>query len=120
MDPRVQRIILLMTVDLRREITLDEMTRAVNLSASRLRHLFKDEMGTSLHQYLKSQRLRVARELMETTFLNVQEVMHRVGVKDKSHFVRDFKKVYGLTPLRYRTQYLRERNFEQIATMAND
>ena len=106
MEPRIHRTILLMTVDLRREIQLDELARSLNLSASRLRHLFKKEMGVSPVQYLKAQRMLKARELLESTFLNVKEVMLKVGVKDKSHFIRDFKKTFGLSPSLYRVQYL--------------
>jgi two-component system response regulator YesN len=52
--------------------------------------------------------MQKARELLENTFLTVKEIMLRVGVKDKSHLTRDFKKVYGLSPSNYRSQYLRE------------
>lgn len=106
MEPRIHRVIHLMTVDLRREISLDELARALNLSASRLRHLFKNEMGISPVQYLKAQRMQRAKELLETTFLNVKEVMLKVGAKDTSHFIKDFKKAYGLSPSQYRVQYL--------------
>ena len=106
MEPRIHRAIRLMTVDLGREVSLNELAQSLNLSASRLRHLFKDETGVSPLQYLKLQRMQRAKELLEATFLNVKEVMLKVGVKDKSSFVRDFKKVYGLSPSRYRSQYL--------------
>jgi AraC-like DNA-binding protein len=95
-----------MTVDLRHEVSLGELAQSFNLSASRLRHLFKAETGVSPVQYLQAQRMQKARELLETTFLNVKEVMLEVGVKDKSHFIKGFKKAYGLTPSQYRTQYL--------------
>jgi AraC family transcriptional regulator, arabinose operon regulatory protein len=106
MEPRIYRAIRLMTADLRREISLDELAQSLNLSASRLRHLFKDETGLSPVQYLKAQRMQKARELLETTFLNVKEVMLKVGFTDRSHFVRDFKKACGLAPLQYRNQHL--------------
>jgi transcriptional regulator GlxA family with amidase domain len=107
MEPRIQRAIRLMTTDLRNDIQLDELAQSLNLSASRLRHLFKDETGISPMQYLKEQRMQKARELLQTTFLKVNEVMFKVGVKDESHFVRDFKKRFGLSPSQYRAQYLK-------------
>lgn len=108
MEPRVQRVIAIVTEDFRREITPGELARSVNLSPSRLRHLFKSEMGVSLTSYVKAQRMLKAKELLETTFLNVNEVMLRVGLKDKSHFTRDFKKHYQLSPLKYRNKHLRK------------
>jgi transcriptional regulator GlxA family with amidase domain len=53
-------------------------------------------------QYLKSLRMWKAKELLEETFLNVKQIMLRVGVKDQSHFVRDFRGLYGHTPTKYR------------------
>lgn len=107
MEPRVHRAICLMMADLRRDISFSQLAQSVNLSESRLRHLFKAETGVSPMQYLKTQRIQIGRRLLETTFLNVKEVMRKVGVKDKSHFTRDFKKAFGLSPSKYRTQYLK-------------
>ena len=47
-----------------------------------------------------------AKELLETSFLSVKEIAHRVGLNDESHFVRDFKMIYGLTPISYRNSFL--------------
>jgi hypothetical protein len=44
-----------------------------------------------------------AGDLLETSFLSVKEIAHAVGLNDESHFVRDFKTIYGVTPTRYRT-----------------
>ncbi|HKR00218.1 MAG TPA: helix-turn-helix transcriptional regulator [Pyrinomonadaceae bacterium] len=106
MDPRIQRAIRLMTADLRPEISINELAKSLNLSESRLRHLFKAETGVSPMQYLKAQRIQRARKLLENTFLSVKEVMMEVGAKDKSHFIRDFKKAFGLSPSQLRARYL--------------
>ena len=109
MEPRIRRIIQLMTVNLRHELQLNELARSLNLSESRLRHLFKEETGISPVQYLKEQRMQKAKELFEKTYLNVKEVMLHVGISDQSHFVKDFKKLYGLSPAKYRNQYLSQK-----------
>jgi transcriptional regulator GlxA family with amidase domain len=102
MDERVQAAASLMHKSFERELSVGDMARAVNLSPSHFSHLFKAEIGVSPLQYLKSLRMRKAKELLDTTFLNVKQVMNRVGVKDKCNFARDFKKAYGLTPARYK------------------
>lgn len=106
MDRRVRKVISLLEANLCREVPLCELARSVNLSSSRLCHLFTVEMGVPPARYLKTLRLQQARELLETSFLNVKEVANKVGINDESHFVRDFKKLHGLTPARYRARSL--------------
>lgn len=102
MDLRVQTVVKLLEENLRQEVPPEKLARSVNLSPSHLRHLFKAETGLTLPQYLKSLRMRRARQLLETTFLNVKQIMSRIGVRDKSHFAHDFKGTYGKTPTQYR------------------
>lgn len=106
MEARIYKVISMMIVDLDREVSFDKLAQSVNLSPSRLRHLFKEATGVSLAQYLKAQRLEKAKHLLESTFLNLKEVMHRAGFTDRSHFMRDFMKAYGIPPLQYRKQHL--------------
>ncbi len=55
--------------------------------------------------YLHDLRLEKARELLETTFKNIDEIRREIGIRNESHFTRDFKKKFGLTPTNYRKQY---------------
>lgn len=77
-------------------------------------------------QYLKFLRMEQAKYLLETSFLSVKEITHRVGLNDESHFVRDFKKVYGAPPNRYRMHsngaHLNDtkRAFDRAAKSANE
>ena len=104
MDPRVRQAINLLSEDLSSNFDCKALAASVNLSQSRLRHLFKDETGLTPAQYLKRLRLERARELLDRSFLRLKEVMPLVGINDESHFVRDFKKAHGLPPRRYRQQ----------------
>lgn len=106
MDARVQNVVTLMRRDLRAKLTLNDMARTVNLTSFHFCHLFKAETGQSPARYLKALRLERARELLETTFLSVKEIRSLVGLNDESHFARDFRAAYGLTPQQHREHYL--------------
>ncbi|HEX8144039.1 MAG TPA: AraC family transcriptional regulator [Pyrinomonadaceae bacterium] len=97
-----------MREDLARRLTPGEIARMVNLSPAHLRYLFKAETGMSIMQYQKSLRLEEAKRLLENTFLSGKEIMNRIGIMDESHFVRDFKQSYGMTPAQYRARYGRQ------------
>jgi AraC family transcriptional regulator of arabinose operon len=81
---------------------LSKLAALVNLSPSRLRHLFKQETGTTPGQYLKTVRLARAELLLRTTFLSIKEIINQLGLITSAHFVRDFKRVYGTSPTAYR------------------
>lgn len=106
MDRRVQMVIDSIRADLSRDITLEELASSVNLSNSRLRYLFKVETGKSPRLYLKHLRMQEAKHLAESTFLNVKQIMNKLGMRDESHFVRDFKRIHGVTPSQYRRSQL--------------
>lgn len=105
MDPRIQMVIAIMKNDLNRGVSVEDIARSVNLSSSRLRHLFKGETGNSPAHYLKTLRILEAKELLETTFLNMKQIMSKIGVHDKGQFAKDFKKIYGVNPAQYRHRH---------------
>lgn len=87
-------------------ITIDAIAAALNCSPRHLGRLFrKSEIGQSPSDYLIQLRISKARELLVQTELSLQEVANEVGYQDGYHFSRMFKKVAGLSPMRYRKQY---------------
>jgi transcriptional regulator GlxA family with amidase domain len=106
LSPKVLLAISFLNANLHRAITAADIARSVDLSVSRLCYLFKTQIGVSPFQYLKNARLEIARQLLETTLLNVKVVAAQVGYSDCTHFMRDFKKAYDVTPSQYRAAYL--------------
>ncbi|MBS1792148.1 MAG: helix-turn-helix transcriptional regulator [Acidobacteria bacterium] len=83
---------------------MESIALQVNLSASRLRGLFRKETGLPLAHFVKLLRLETAHQLLTTEFLTIKEVMAKTGIRDHSHFNRDFKLFYGVTPSQYCNQ----------------
>jgi AraC family transcriptional regulator of arabinose operon len=102
MDYRVQQAIALMRDGPHQKLSVASLARAVGLSTSRFQHLFKADTGASPAQYLQRCRMEHARMLLETSCLTIEQILLRTGVGDRSHFEREFKKRYRLTPTRYR------------------
>ncbi len=105
MDPRVVAVIKMMHHSLAGGLSIPSLSRAVNLSPSRLRHIFKKETGCSPIEYLKNLRMEHAEQLLRSTFLSIKEIASLSGGKDVSYFVREFKKRYGQTPTDFRTRF---------------
>lgn len=102
MTDRVRRVIELMQGDPSRNFSLGQMAKSVNLSPPYFCYLFKTITGVPPARYLKTLRMQQAATLLTTTFLSVKEIVSRVGCSDESHFVRDFKRLYGVTPSEFR------------------
>lgn len=102
MEKRVEVIIAQLERDLRRQVALNEIAPLVNLSPSRLRHIFKEDTGLSLKQYQKQLRMQKAKELLEDSFLSIKEIMIEIGISDRNQFARSFRKTFGTTPTQHR------------------
>jgi transcriptional regulator GlxA family with amidase domain len=97
-DPRITWIVNHILQRLGDPLSVPQLARMVNLSASRFRALFLAQTGLAPGQYIQRVRLRRARLLLERTFLSVKEVMALVGYNDPSHFARDFSHEHGAPP----------------------
>jgi transcriptional regulator GlxA family with amidase domain len=79
-----------------------ELANLVNLSSSRLGHLFKLQMGVDLSHFLANERLQKAAELLRQTELSIKEIAIRVGYHHSSSFDRGFQNKFGVPPANFR------------------
>ncbi len=81
--------------------TLQELSEEINLSLKKLKEGFKQIYGDTVYGFLFDYKMEVARKLLETGKLNVNEIALKVGYSTGSHFITAFKKKYGTTPKKY-------------------
>jgi len=91
-----------MEANYNRPITLADIAREAHLSVSRLAHLFREQMGITLIDYLTNVRINAAKRLMLKTEMNCTQVCFEVGYNNQSYFTRTFKQVTGMTPRQFR------------------
>ena len=100
MDSRVAAVLSL--VERQPNIDIQALASLVNLSSSRLRHLFRAQMHVSLHYHRKHQRLINAQSLLHTSFLSIKQIANASGFTNAHHFAREFRKAFATSPRRYR------------------
>lgn len=103
-DARIAHVIALMAMHRSDPLPVEELARKVNLSPSYLTRLFRDETGSAPVTFDRAQRLERAHDLIRNSFLSIKQVMAEVGWSDPSHFCRDFKRRFGVTPRALRRQ----------------
>jgi AraC family transcriptional regulator of arabinose operon len=85
-------------------VTIGDLSRLVNLSHSRLSHLFKAAQGVSLNRFLSDRRVERAAQLLSSTEMQVKEITYDTGYKQVPSLVRAFHRRFGESPTRYRMQ----------------
>jgi AraC family transcriptional regulator, arabinose operon regulatory protein len=86
-------------------IGVDELAAMAALSPSHFAALFRAQIGSPVLQYQTQLRMARARELLDTTERSIADVAAASGYPDSFYFSRQFKKVHGMTPFRYRAQH---------------
>ncbi|RPI03445.1 MAG: AraC family transcriptional regulator [Calditrichaeota bacterium] len=79
---------------------IEEIARKSGMSVSGFHHHFKAVTAMSPLQFQKQLRLQEARRLMLSERLDAASAGFRVGYNDASHFNREYKRHFGLPPLR--------------------
>lgn len=102
LDRRIQVVVTKLKSSSHQQIGIEELARLVNLSPSRLAHLFKSETRLSIQQYLTRLRLAKAKQQLESSFLSIKEIAASVGFSSVTRFGSCFKNLVGTTPAQYR------------------
>jgi len=97
-NPEVDHAISFIQQNYTRKISLDAISREVNLSAGYLCRAFKAQVGTTITNYINTMRLEHAKKLLQKHECSVKEVALKVGFDDPLYFSRLFKKYYQIPP----------------------
>lgn len=101
-DNRVEIVLEYMVNNYKDNISIEEMSRTVNLSSSSLRRLFKQHTGKSPSEFLIELKMVIAAKRVLETDERISDIALQVGIEDPNYFSRVFKKHYGVNPFSYR------------------
>lgn len=89
-------------------ISIEDISKEINLSPSYISHTFKEFTGYTVMQYLMEYRLIQAKYLIEVAGENktIKDISRECGFESDAHFNRYFKKKIGVTPNEYRKKQL--------------
>lgn len=100
-DIRLGVVIAMMT-RLERPVGNAELARAAGLSVRAFERAFAAEYGLPPQQYQKRLRLQMASRRLVATRESLSGIAATCGFADQSHFTREFRRLTGMTPGRYR------------------
>lgn len=86
-------------------LTISQLSTAAHLNKNKLTALFQKYTGMPPIHFLNTYRLDEARTQLLKSARSVSEISEDVGYGQISHFIQQFRKRYGMTPLQYRRTY---------------
>jgi len=98
----LQNIVLFIKNNLWSPLELEGLAQKANLSKFHFCRIFKRHVGMNPMKFVATLRIERAKELLQKEHITVSSVASEVGFKDLSNFIRQFKKVTGMTPSAFR------------------
>ncbi|RKP43505.1 AraC family transcriptional regulator [Trinickia fusca] len=96
---RIAKALRRIHADYRGDLDVETLAREAGMSLAVFHAQFKAVTATSPMQYVKTTRLHHARHLMVQLGVNVSTAATRVGYESASQFSREFKRLFGLSPI---------------------
>lgn len=81
---------------------IKEICEQLQISRAQLHRILKKTTHQSTSHYIRSIRMRRAKQLLQNSELNVSEVGYEVGYDNLSHFSQDFKREFGSAPSHFK------------------
>ncbi|MEI2583732.1 helix-turn-helix transcriptional regulator [Scytonema sp. PRP1] len=101
---KLRRVIEFIQDNLAGNLSLANIACEVGMSQYYFSRLFKQSIGVSVYQYVMQCRMERAMQLLQHNELMIADIARLVGFADQSHFTRQFKRLVGTTPLKFRNQ----------------
>jgi two-component system response regulator YesN len=102
---KIGKIIEYINQNFTRKLTSVEVAKFGGLSTSRCLHLFKEETGLTLSEYIKKLRVDYGKYLLLNTDISIADCSIESGFYDQSHFTKTFKQIEKITPSQFRRNY---------------
>lgn len=100
LSPLTTSIIQYINTNMYRPLKVKELASYFNISESKLRTLFKTELGSTVQDYIIDRKIEEAKLMLKSN-VTTNEAAYTLGFADSSHFSRVFKKIVGKTPKHY-------------------
>jgi AraC-like DNA-binding protein len=95
-------------------IQVADMARAARLSPAHFSREFRRTFGEPPHRYLLTRRLERAAALLRTTDRTVADICVMVGLTSVGSFTTSFRRMFGVTPIAYRSAHPPATNLARI------
>jgi AraC-like DNA-binding protein len=102
-DPKnpITPVIEFIRLNLKENINMKNLSEKASMSTASFYRLFRRELGMSPIEFIISEKMRCAKQLLKNPTIQINEVCYLSGFEDSNYFIRLFKKHEGITPKQY-------------------
>ena len=108
-DRQILKALLFIHRNVRKKISVEDVTEEAALSRRLLERRFKDVTGKTLYEYITDLKLKEFAQQLQDTDEQVIEIALSMGENDTKSISRRFKQLYGCTPMEWRARYRQKR-----------
>lgn len=94
--------------NLNEKISIDSLSNKACMSKATFYRLFKRELGISPNDYILTEKMNKAKELLSHPGNKIAAISYELGFSDSNYFIRAFKKIVGITPGAYQLQAVQQ------------
>lgn len=107
-DPKnpITQVVEFIRLNLKENISMKHLSEKACMSTASFYRLFKRELGMSPIEFVISEKIRCAKQLLKNPTIQINEVCYLSGFEDSNYFIRLFKKYEGITPKQYQLLYV--------------
>jgi AraC family transcriptional regulator, arabinose operon regulatory protein len=85
-----------------RKISIEELSQRIKKSTAQLNRICNNQLKQSPAAWVMSRRIKKACELLTNSSMSIKKIASKVGFQEQFHFSKSFKKIVGLSPMKYR------------------
>ena len=104
LSPQIKEACGYISLHIKERLTMDMLAREAGYTEYYFSHKFKQEMGLSVADYIKREKVRQAKLLLSGTKMSIQEISDELSFGSRSYFSSTFQKETGISPSEYREQ----------------
>lgn len=88
------------------ELTNVTVAKRFNYHPYYISSLFKSVTGMTMHKYIVRYRIKMAKNMLVTTDLDVGTIAFETGFSSSSHFTKTFNAICSMTPTKYKSTHI--------------
>lgn len=120
MSNSIEKAKLIIAKNFRDRVSLDYLSKEVGLSKFHFLRVFKNEIGTTPHEYINTVRLEHACHMLNLyPQVNLTDIAFEAGFSSPSVFSRSFRNKFDTSPIAYKKKLHKNKSNPTISKSAN-